>query len=232
MKKIMEFFYEDDFQNRIIKKKASNKYISALESLFGIIYDLMVFLFPYYILQDNTRIYKIAIQFLLISLVLNLILLDKIKLTTLLFRVLTPILVTLGGYIILLNTGIDVYKDSQEFIFESNYQLGYIIPLLLLIWMILPKPIEKLKKRIEKLKKREELSKLKLVFYENKLKRLTLFILILSSLVNIFLISIFDINGLVISITVITPNFIIIYYAICYFCKNRKKDFDEYFKSI
>ena len=179
MNTILNFFYEDENGNSHFK---NHKYFKVLKSIFKSIFDLTIFLFPYYIIIENFQIAKIVIQILLLSLLLNLLFSDGISLKSVLLEILTPIPITILGYIILIKTGVDVYSESKEYIISANFLAGYVLSLIFFIWLIL-----KTKKQI---------------------RRIALIVTIFATLINIFLIYFFDIHPILIAMTIVIPNFL------------------------
>lgn len=179
MNTILNFFYEDENGNSRFK---NHKYFKVLKSIFKTLFDLTIFLFPYYIIKENFQIAKIAIQILLLSLLFNLLFSDGISLKSVLSEILIPIPISILGYIILLKTGVKVYGESRDYIISATFLVGYVVPLVCLIWFIL-----KTKKQI---------------------RRIALIVTILATLTNILLIYFFDIPPICIILNIVIPNFL------------------------
>lgn len=180
MDNILNFFYEDENGNSNFK---NHKYFKNLKFIFKTIFDLTIFLFPYYIIKENFQIAKIAIQILLISILLNLLFSNGLSLKSILLEILTPIPISILGYIILLKTGVDVYSESRDFIISAIFLAGYVAGLVFFIWFIL-----KSKKQI---------------------RRIALIVTIFATLINIFLIYFFDIPPICITLNIVIPNFLV-----------------------
>lgn len=180
LNKLNNFFYED---NDGTSKFKSIKHFSKLKILSNSFFNLIVFIFTYYA-DVNFETFKIVINILFLAISAILLFSEKVELKPILGEILTPIPITILGYLILLKTGIDVYSESSDYIKNIILLLGYLLSISYLIYRILNKKTP-------------------------SLKRLICLTLIISTTINLSLIWFFNISNFIIAMILVIPCFFI-----------------------
>ncbi len=146
MYKIINFFWEDNF----VEFQKMNLY-RKLVRFSDIIFDLMIFMFPFYAKNSFIKGFdsmKIPIQIFLFSFMVSILLSEKLTIKTLIVdQILSAIVIVAGVFILIKTKTIVDNSDLDNQIQDLFYTLGYIFAFSFM-YMILVLRVEFKRRRI------------------------------------------------------------------------------------